>query len=91
MISKGGGAYVFWRGDGRELFYISQTLQVVAREVSTEKSFQAGASRQLFNVQNLSEGDVSTDGKRLLRVEPEGSNAPSPFMLVTNWPAALKK
>jgi Tol biopolymer transport system component len=91
MISKGNGAWVFWRGDGKELFYFSQSLQVMAVDISTEKTFRAGVPQRLFNFPLLVAGDVSADGKRFLYATPEGSNAPSPFMVVTNWQAALKK
>ena len=90
LISKGGGSYLSWRGDGKELFYSSTALRELAVNVSTEKTFQAGVPRPLFNIPFLDAGDVSADGKRFLYLAPEGSNAPSPFMVVTNWPATMK-
>jgi eukaryotic-like serine/threonine-protein kinase len=91
LISKGGGDYPSWRGDGKELFYSTTSLQRMAVAVNAEKAFQPGAPRQLFNIPLLIAGDVSADGKRFLYAAPEGSNAPSPFMVVTNWQATLKK
>ena len=66
----------------------------MAVNVNAEKAFQPEAPRPLFNIPLLSPGDagdVSADGKRFLYAAPEGSNTPSPFMVVTNWPATLKK
>jgi Tol biopolymer transport system component len=91
LISKGGGVFPSWRGDGKELFYLTTSLQQMAVDVSAEKTFRAGVPRRLFNVGLLTPGDISTDGKRFLNAVPEGASAPSPFMVVTNWPAALKK
>jgi hypothetical protein len=37
-------------------------------------------------------GDISADGKKFLFITPQGiSNAPSPFIVILNWQAALKK
>ena len=91
LISKGGGLFLSWRVDGKELFYTSTALQEMAVALNAEKTFQAGVPRQLFNLPLLDAGDVSADGKRFLYLAPEGANAPSPFMVVTNWPATLKK
>jgi hypothetical protein len=91
LVSKGGGVFPHWRGDGKELFYFTVALQQMAVDVSTEKAFQPGVPRQLFPIPLLTPGDVTADGKRFLFPAPEGSNAPSPFTVVTNWQAALKK
>jgi eukaryotic-like serine/threonine-protein kinase len=91
LISRGGGVFPHWRGDGKELFYFTAALQQMALDVSTEKTFQPGVPRQLFPIPLLSRGDVTADGRRFLYPTPEGSNAPSPFTVVTNWQAALKK
>jgi eukaryotic-like serine/threonine-protein kinase len=92
MISKGGAnGTPHWRGDGKELYYTTPTLQLMAVGVSAEKTFQFEAPRSLSTVQLLAAFDVTADGKRFLIPLPEGSNAPSPFTVVTNWQAVLKK
>jgi len=91
LVSRGGGVVPQWRGDGKELFYFTVALQQMAVDVSTEKTFQPGVPRRLFTIPLLSPGDVRADGKRFVFPAPEGSNAPSPFTVVTNWQAALKK
>jgi hypothetical protein len=75
LISKNGGLQPRWRADGRELFYYTTALQLMAVDISTEKGFQAGIPRQLFNIPLLSPGDVAPDGKRFLYPAPEGANA----------------
>jgi Tol biopolymer transport system component len=92
MISKGGAnSLPHWRSDGKELFYVTPTLQLMAVSISAEKTIQFEAPRLLSTVQLLSTIDVTADGKRFLIPLPEGSNAPSPFTVVTNWQAVLKK
>jgi len=61
----------------------------MAVEVTTDKAFQAGLPRRLFN----SAPDVSADGKRFLygAIGGSGTTAQTPFTVVLNWQAALKK
>jgi hypothetical protein len=73
------------------MFYRAPTLQVMAAEVRTEKAFEASPARPLFATPLQFPGDVTSDGKRFLFPSPEGTNAPSPFTVVTNWQAVLKK
>ncbi len=90
-ISKGGGFQPRWRTDGKELFYYSPALQQMAVDVIASPTFVPGAPKRLFGIPLLSPGDVTGDGKRFIYPTPEGSNAPSPFIVVTNWQAGLKK
>jgi Tol biopolymer transport system component/tRNA A-37 threonylcarbamoyl transferase component Bud32 len=92
VISKGGGILPRWRADGKELTYINPALQQMAVDVSAGgTAFGPGSPRRLFNVPLFSPGDVTGDGKRFIYPTPEGSNAPSPFIVVTNWQSGLKK
>ncbi len=88
LISKGGGINPLWRGN--QIFYYTQSLQVMVVDVEAEGTFKPGVPRALFAMPLLTRGDVSADGKRLLLVTPEGSTAPSPFIVVSNWQAGLK-
>lgn len=90
-ISKGGGFRPRWRTDGKELFYYSPALQQMAVDVIASPTFVPGTPKRLFGIPLLSPGDVTGDGKRFIYPTPEGSNAPSPFIVVTNWQAGLKK
>jgi Tol biopolymer transport system component len=92
LISKGAFFQLpRWRSDGGELFYRAPSLQVMSAKVRTEKAFEASPARPLFATPLQFPGDVTSDGKRFLFPSPEGSNAPSPFTVVTNWQAVLKK
>ena len=92
LISKGALFQLpRWRSDGGELFYRAPSLQVMAMEVHAAKAFDASPARPLFTTPLQYPGDVTADGKQFLFLSPEGSNAPSPFTVVTNWQAVLKK
>jgi hypothetical protein len=64
---------IFWRQDGKELFFLSSPIQaVMAVDIVTSPEFQAGAPRSLFQVPGPAPGpaqlsNVSTrDGERFV-------------------------
>ena len=73
-ISKGGSAsgMVVWRGDGKELFYMTRDFEVMAVDVSTAPSFKAGTPKMLFKLPSQPLGNpaqwnnVSRDGQRFV-------------------------
>jgi hypothetical protein len=92
MISKGGGANPRWPSAGKELFYVNPVGgQQMAVDVTTDGTFQAGRPRRLFSAGLITPPDVTADGKRFLYALPEGATAQTPFMVVLNWQAALRK
>jgi serine/threonine-protein kinase len=94
LVSKGGGFTARWRPDGKQLLYLTPTVQVMAVDIDTGKGFQYGTPRRMFvaPVQAIATGwDLSPDGKRFLFVAPPGSARVIPFTLVLNWAAGLKK
>ena len=94
MVSKDGGTTAVWRGDGKELFYLSLDGTAMAVDVNTSGAFQAGVPKALFKVPaGELFWDVSSDGKRFLMTVPSGTTASAPdkFTVVLNWQAALKK
>jgi len=90
LVSKGTAGNPRWRGDGKELYYSDQG-QLTAVEVRAGKTFEPGASRHMFSFALFVNGDVTPDGKRFLFPTTEGTNAPAPFTVVTNWQAMLRK
>jgi Tol biopolymer transport system component/predicted Ser/Thr protein kinase len=95
LVSKGGGALPLWRPDGKELFYLSLTNQVMAVDIDTSKGFQAGTPRRMFTapviVVPTVRWDLSPDSKRFLFVAPPNTGRVTPFTVVLNWAAGLKK
>jgi Tol biopolymer transport system component/predicted Ser/Thr protein kinase len=95
LVSKGAGALPIWRPDGKELFYLSLTNQVMAVDIDTSKGFQAGTPRRMFASPLVTaptvRWDLSPDGKRFLFVAPPNTGHVIPFTVVLNWAAGLKK
>ena len=91
VVSKGGGSSPRWRGDGKELYYISSDGKVMAVEVAAGGLFQPGTPKPLFQVSSvLPEWNVTADGKRFLfAVQIEQTQ--TPFTVVSNWLAGQKK
>ena len=95
QISNGGAYQVppAWRRDGREIYYVSADRYLMAVEVSNGPTFQPGAPRRLFpfppTVANTF--DVTPDGQRFLLPVPADNGQESPFTMVLNWQAGLKK
>jgi Tol biopolymer transport system component len=101
-VSNGGGVEPRWRGDGKELFYISTDSKMMAVAVSTSPTFTATPPKVLFHVPISGGGnihislryDVTADGQKFLvntvPAQREGKNV-TPITVMLNWQAALKK
>ena len=93
-ISSEGGRMPTWRGDGREIFYVSLDRNMMAVPVSPgPSSFEVGASVMLFEARVRMHAtlqyDVSRDGQRfLLNQEIQGASA-EPVTLLQNWDVKL--
>jgi Tol biopolymer transport system component/predicted Ser/Thr protein kinase len=93
-ISTGGGRYPEWSPDGRELFYVSPDLKLMAVSLKTGgDSVETSTPRELFALPAIEDGfnpyDVGRDGQRfLVRALPEGQ-ASQPLTLISNWPALV--
>jgi len=80
-VSSEGGEHPLWRRDGRELFYLTPTDEVVAVDLSGfERSHVPGPQQKLFRLvmndiirETFSPFDVSPDGQRFLVNAPEPS------------------
>ena len=83
-----------WRGDGREIFYVSLDRNMMAVPVSPgPSSFEVGTSVMLFEARVRMHAtlqyDVSRDGQRfLLNQEIQGASA-EPVTLLQNWDVKL--
>ena len=93
QVSTGGGLYMIgWRRDGRELYYETETGDVMAAPVeSSADDFRFEAPRRLFRLSEGSNGDVSADGQRFIFAEPGEKQSSLPLTVVLNWQAGLKQ
>ena len=106
QISAGGGSQPRWRGDGKELFYLSADRRIMAVDVGTTSQFEARIPKALFQTRIVGSGlglglgetayifrySVTADGKRFLinSEQAETGAASQPITVVLNWAAGLK-
>jgi hypothetical protein len=99
QISTGGGEQPRWRGDGKELFYLSSDEKMMAVPVTTGMNFDAGTPGALFQATprqpipsyELFVYDVSRDGQRFLINTQINQPETAPMSVLLNWPAKLNK
>ena len=96
QVSPGGGDFVRWRRDGREIFYVSSppNPSLMAVEVGAgEGGLMIGAVTKLFSPSfpATNQGwfyDVAPDGQRFLMVVPQQlklDGPPAMPTVVLNW------
>jgi len=72
VSNAGAEGMIFWRQDGKELFYLTPDREVMAVDVTTTPTFQAGTPRLLFTLPDRLDGNpeqwknVSRDGQRFV-------------------------
>jgi len=99
QVSTGGGEQPRWRGDGKELFYLSADYKMMAAPVTIGANFDAGTPVALFQTtprQTVSTNDqfaydVSRDGQRFLIITEGRPAENAPMSIVLNWTAKLNK
>ena len=94
QISTDGGSLPRWRGDGRELYFLTPTAKVMAAQVDPSgAAFEVGEVTELFDAPRMSltgsDYDVTRDGQRFL-MNTVGDTAFQPITLVVNWDAELE-
>ena len=94
QISASGGRCPRWRRDGKEIFYLSPTGQIMAEEVQEKgNSIVVRTAQLLFKsvatASSFAPYDVTPDGKKfVINALSEGN---SPLIVIVNWMANLKK
>jgi Tol biopolymer transport system component len=95
QVSRDGGARPIWRGDGKELFYITPDGALVAVSIDASRGFEAGVPQRLFTTNALNNQNlvyaVTKDGRRfLVNSRPEQASV-APITVVVNWMATIQK
>ncbi len=95
QVSKAGGAQPRWRGDGKELFYLSLDGKLMAVDIKATSTVETGLPRLLFQTHIRTSGlsdqcQASHDGQRFLLAEPV-DEATAAITVLTNWTAALRR
>jgi Tol biopolymer transport system component len=96
QVSTDGGYEPRWRGDGREIYYLSEDRNLMAVPVGAGPSF--AVPKMLFRTR-VPEGVTSRrthyvpsrDGQRFLVNTQSNDANPNPITVVLNWQAELKK
>jgi eukaryotic-like serine/threonine-protein kinase len=96
QVSANGGGQPRWRGDGKELFFLSPDGTMMAVEIKAGATIEPGTPHALFktNLQTSFTTDqyaVMNDGQRFLLMKPVSDTIQTPMTVVLNWTAALKK
>ena len=96
QVSTSGGYEPRWRGDGREIYYLSADRKLMAVSAGAGPSFDV--PKMLFQTgvpagvsANRTHYDASRDGRRFLVNTQSGDPSPTPITVVLNWTAGLKK
>jgi dipeptidyl aminopeptidase/acylaminoacyl peptidase len=99
-VSPGGGHHAIWPGDGRELFYLSDSgnpgANLMAVSVNLSGGVDLGKPRPLFRAgaPRFSDGQIYAVTKNrerfLVNARPDRP-VTEPLTIVMNWIAALRK
>jgi Tol biopolymer transport system component len=91
QVSQGGGQQPKWRGDGKELFYVSPDRKVMSVEIRVKTTLEAGVPRPLFQTRILSlvearnHYDVTSDGQRFLVNSRRPEDVALPILILSGW------
>jgi Tol biopolymer transport system component len=93
QVSAGGGHSPRWRVDGKELYFLSPDLTMMAAKIVSDiAAFRAETPEPLFQTHintatNRQQFDVARDGRFLILTDlPEASK--EPIHLLLNWSPA---
>jgi Tol biopolymer transport system component/tRNA A-37 threonylcarbamoyl transferase component Bud32 len=100
QVSPSGGMAPRWRRDGRELYYLNASSQLVAVPVQMAGRFDLGAPQPLFQTPLAFPGtslgsvpyEAAVDGQRfLLSVPRPAVERDTPLVVITSWAAAFSE
>jgi hypothetical protein len=89
LVSTLGGSRSMWRHDGKEIFYLGATGELMVAAVKpNESELEIGVAKPLLQMHPesfLPSYDVTPDGQRILVVSSRAQKLPSPITVVVNW------
>jgi len=95
QVSSTGGTEPFWRGDGRELFFVSLDRRLTSVDVDMGPPIEFGIPRKLFdapmprNYLTRNRYFATADGKRFLMLTLLDRGRVPPTTVILNWAADL--
>jgi Tol biopolymer transport system component len=92
QVSSRGGIWPYWRGDGKEIYYMGLDGVLMAAAVSAAPRFSVGSPESLFQTRlrvwtTARQYVASRDGQRFLMSLPTQEPAASPMNVLLNWQA----
>ena len=94
QVSKSGGGASYWRGDGKELYFVASNRKVMSVEITAKGNMlEIGREQALFDLDARGPAslfDVTGDGTSFL-VSVAPAAQVQPITMVTNWDAEVKK
>jgi serine/threonine protein kinase/Tol biopolymer transport system component len=90
IVSKGGGLSPHWRGDGKEIFYMTAQGAIMSVDIDMKSGFQPGVPKQLFKLPGeVRFWDVTRDGQKFLIPVPASAANSAPYNVIVNWTSTL--
>jgi Tol biopolymer transport system component len=94
QISTNGGKEPLWRGDGKELFFLSEDTLMSVDVHTSAVGLEWSVPRSLFKIadyQRVPRGlTVSGDGQRFVAVVATRPTEPQKFTTILNWTSLVK-
>jgi len=99
QVSTEGGEQPHWRGDGKEIYFLSSDVKLMAVSVDTKNEFDSGTPALLFQTDPREQVatteqivyDVSRDGQRFVVNTKYEHGSEHPMSVILNWQAEMKK
>ncbi|HLZ42452.1 MAG TPA: protein kinase [Candidatus Sulfotelmatobacter sp.] len=99
QVSSNGGEQPRWRGDGKEIYFLSADAKLMAASVDTKTEFESGTPAVLFQTDPRERVatteviiyDVARDGQRFIVNTNYNNGSAHPMSLVLNWKSEMKK
>jgi hypothetical protein len=96
QVSSNGGLNPSWRGDGREVYFVSADRMLTAVGVGPDG--ELGKSQELFRAPvrpgvhpYISDFSPAPDGQKFLVNVLEKNQTPPAVTVIVNWPSLLRK
>jgi hypothetical protein len=97
-VSANGGSHPKWRGDGKEIFYVTSDNKMMAANVRLGQSLTVSPAQMLFPVCNARRSDsifpdyeVAPDGKTFISPCQEQDVRRRAITVVVQWTSLIRK
>jgi hypothetical protein len=95
-VSINGGQRPRWRGDGKELFFVSPDAEMMAVDITLDQINSPGVPHRLFPLKSADPNDlmgydVRPDGQQFVIFMRQRGTQDAPITVVLNWWAELRQ